>query len=149
MPKIPVKVRFDTSGLEDALKHYEKNAQSFPISIVGDTIATAMDNLIDAGGRIRWEPFRPLTLELHPRRAGGQLLRDKGELASFQMDEGPDWVEVLSPAPYGVFHQQGTSKVRGWVHSDRGMTARDFTDIDMGSALGEAINLITAEITER
>lgn len=54
--------------------------------------------LVDTGGTVwgdaYWKPVQPEYLEYHPRRIGGQLLRDTGELQQSFTAEGTSVSEV-------------------------------------------------------
>jgi phage gpG-like protein len=145
---LPVNVKFDMRQLEMLLSHYEGKARSIPMSIVGETVAAAIDDLIESEGDGSWKRFSPVTLKLHPNRRGGKLLQATGRLANMQIRSGTNWVDVESPAPYAIYHHMGTDQVRGWVESDEGMPQRDFLDIDMVSTLEEAAGLILADIVQ-
>jgi phage gpG-like protein len=142
-----VTVNVDMRKLQKALRDFEQRADATNIEgIVAETVLTAMDDLMESDGNGKWPPFSEVTLRVHPRRVGGQLLRDEGKLAAFQASSGPGWAEVKSPAPYAEYHQKGTKKTRGMVYSDDGIPKRDFTAIDMKATLEEACNSIVSAI---
>jgi phage gpG-like protein len=135
--------------LEALISKFEGNARAVPMAVIGETFATAMDDLIQSEGDGNWDPFSPVTLRVHPRRRGGKLLQDTGLLANFQIGTGPNWIDILSPAPYARYQQEGTRRTRGMVYSDDGIPARDFTDIDMDAALAESADLVLQELVMR
>lgn len=58
-----------------------------------------------AQGRPRWLGLKP---PVKPRRVGGQILQDSGQLAnSIAADYGPDFARVGSNKKYARIHQQG------------------------------------------
>jgi len=43
----------------------------------------------------KWDPLSPVTLQLRPHRADGQILQDSGQLAaSIETDFGPDYAAI-------------------------------------------------------
>lgn len=146
---LPVNVKFDMGQLEALLGRYARNAKQVKnfLDIAGSDVATAIDDLIQSEGDGQWDPLSVVTEKLHPRRVGGKLLQGPtGQLANMQIEPGGNYVDIISPAPYGIYHHTGTEKVRGWVHSDKGMPARDFLAIDLGATLDKSGEAILAEI---
>jgi phage gpG-like protein len=142
-----VTVNLDTRKLQKVLRDFDQRAEAVNIEgIVAETVLTAMDDLMESNGNGQWPPFSEVTLRVHPKRVGGQLLRDTRQLAAFQPSSGPGWAEVKSPAPYAEYHQKGTKKTRGLVYSDEGIPKRDFTAINMKATLDEACNSIVSAI---
>lgn len=143
-----VSVNVDTRKLQKVLADFGARADAVNIEgIVGEVVLTAMDDLVDSNGDGQWADFSPATFEMHPRRVGGELLRDTGQLVAFQILTTPGRATVRSPAPYAEYHQKGTKKLRGWVSSDdHGIPKRDFTAIDMKATLDEACATIVSEI---
>jgi phage gpG-like protein len=142
-----VTVNVDMRKLQKALRDFDQRADAVNVEgIVAETVLTAMDDLMESNGNGQWPPFSEVTLRVHPRRVGGELLRDTGLLAAFQPSSGPGWAEVRSPAPYAEYHQKGTKKTRGLVYSDDGIPKRDFTGIDMKATLDEACTAIAEAI---
>lgn len=125
-----VKAIFTTTSLEDVLIAYVRRTESLPLDIITEGLVTAIDDVIQSEGYGEWPDLAPSTLRRHPRRRGGQLLQDTGQLANIQHmpgSPGPDFVEVGSPAPYAIYH---TSKQKRSV-----IPLRDFLDIDMTTVL--------------
>lgn len=141
-------VRLDMSKLEKALRDLDERSRAIGIeSIVTETIITNIADLIDSQGNGQWPGFSPLTLILHPRRVGGMLLQHTKQLASIQAVTWPGFAVAYSPAPYAWYHQEGTSRLRGWVHSDdHGTPARDFMDIDLPATLEEVCQIVVNEV---
>jgi hypothetical protein len=74
---------------------------------------------VETGGTVwgdaYWKPVQPEYLEYHPRRIGGQLLRDKGELQQSFTAEGTSVSEVSGDEM--VF---GSALPKaGWLNRDR------------------------------
>jgi len=144
-----VTVNVDMSRLAKAVRNFEERCDAANIEgIVAETVLTAMDDLMESNGNGQWPPFSDVTLRVHPKRVGGQLLRDTGLLSRFQPSSGPGFAQVKSPAPYAEYHQKGTKKTRGLVYSDDGIPKRDFTAIDMKATLEEACAIIVREIVK-
>jgi phage gpG-like protein len=142
-----VSVNVDTRKLQKVLADFGARADAVNIEgIVGEAVLTAMDDLVDSNGNGQWAPFSEVTLRVHPRRVGGELLRDTGRLVAFQVLTLPGQATVRSPAPYAEYHQLGTKKTRGLVYSDDGIPKRDFTAIDLKATLDEACATIVSEI---
>ena len=142
-----VTVNVDTRKLQKVLADFGARADAVNIEgIVAEHVLTAMDDLVDSDGNGSWPDFSPVTLKVHPRRVGGELLRDTGLLVAFQVSTPPGQAIVSSPAPYGEYHQLGTRKTRGMVYSDEGIPKRDFTAIDLKATLDEACATIVSEI---
>lgn len=142
-----VTVTVDTRKLQKVLADFGARADAVNVEgIVAEHVLTAMDDLVDSDGNGQWDPFSEVTLRVHPRRVGGELLRDTGQLVAFQIRTLPGMAEVASPAPYGEDHQLGTKKTRGLVYSDEGIPKRDFTAIDLKATLDEACATIVSEI---
>jgi phage gpG-like protein len=142
-----VTVNVDTRKLQKVLADFGARADAVNIEgIVGEAVLTAMDDLVDSNGDGSWPDFSPVTLKVHPRRVGGELLRDTGQLVAFQVLTLPGQAIVKSPAPYAEYHQTGTKKTRGMVYSDEGIPKRDFTAIDLKATLDEACATIVSEI---
>jgi phage gpG-like protein len=137
MPGSLAKVTVDMKGMVRVLHGFSQRLQGLPMSVVGESISTSVLDYLQSEGNGSWEPLSPATLRRRPRRRGGQLLQDRGQLKAFQVWTGPDWVEVRSPAPYAGFHVTGT----------RNMPQRDFTDIDLGQSLETAAILVAKELT--
>ena len=144
-----VTVNVDMRQLVKAVHNFEERCDAANIEgIVAETVLTAMDDLLESNGNGQWPPFSEVTLRVHPKRAGGQLLRSTGQLAAFQPSSGPGWAQVRSPAPYAEYHQKCTKKTRGLVYSDDGIPKRDFTAIDMKATLEEACASIVRAIVQ-
>jgi phage gpG-like protein len=142
-----VTVNVDMRKLQKVLRDFDQRTDAVNIEgIVAETVLTAMDDLMESDGNGQWPPFSEVTLRVHPKRVGGQLLRDTGQLAAFQPSSGPGWAQVRSPAPYAEYHQKGTTKTRGLVYSDEGIPKRDFTAINMKATLDEACASIVSAI---
>ena len=121
----PVIVHVDVSDINDIFEGMAQRVEAYPMALISEGLATAVDDLIQAEGDGQWAPLSPNTLRRRPRRKGGMLLQDYGLLADIQTREGGDWAEAWSPAPYAGFHITGTE----W------MPERDWTDIPMASVL--------------
>jgi phage gpG-like protein len=142
-----VTVNVDMRKLQKVLRDFDQRTDAVNIEgIVAETVLTAMDDLMESDGNGQWPPFSEVTLRVHPKRVGGQLLRDTGQLAAFQPSSGPGWAQVRSPAPYAEYHQKGTTKTRGLVYSDENIPKRDFTAINMKATLDEACASIVSAI---
>lgn len=137
----PVKAVFVTTKLEEALTMYARRLNGMPMDILAEGLITAVDDLIQNEGNGQWPDLAPSTLRRHPRRRGGSLLQDTGQLANIQQaagSPGPDWVEVASPAPYAIYHvSQGTRRV---------IPLRDFLDIDFATVLDDIAVDVMKEI---
>lgn len=118
-------VNVDLSDLNVVIGGIERRVDTFPMSLISEGLANAIDEHIQSEGEGEWDPLSPTTLALRPRRIGGMLLQDRGLLGNIQTTEGPDWAEAASPAPYAGFHITGTKH----------MVARDWTDIDLEMVL--------------
>lgn len=145
MPK-PIRVRVDMRQLSKAFAGFDRRLQSAdPEGIIADTIVASIDDLIASEGNGSWPPFSPVTLKVHPKRRGGKLLQDTGQLAQMQPESAPGLATVTSPAPYAFYHQEETN-VRGLVNSSRKKPIRDPMGIDLMETLEEACVLIVQEI---
>ncbi len=144
-----VDVHCDLSELARAVEDIASHAQEVALPIVGETISSAIDALIRSTGRTGtdgpWEPFSPVTFKIHPRREGGHLLQNTGELANMQTEVGPDWVEVGSPAPYAQYQREGVDP--NPLPNLGPIPARDFLAIDLERALDEAAESILEAVT--
>ncbi len=134
-----VDVTLDVVDLERVVDSVGWRVKDIPMSLLGEGMITAIDELIQSEGDGKWTPFAASTLLRHPRRAGGLLLQNTGLLANLQMETGPDWVEVESPAPYSYWHTVGTKRTK--------MPARDFLAVDMGAVLEELADLVADEVS--
>jgi len=142
-----VDVHFDMSELERAIGSIYDQIQDVALPIIGETISSAVDEVIQsegaAGFRGPWPPFSLTTFKIHPRRIGGKLLQDTGLLASIQIDTGPDWVEVASPAPYAAAQQEGVAA--NPLPGCGPIPPRDFMAIYLEDVLEEAATSILEE----
>lgn len=143
-----VDVHFDMHELEQVIHRLRENVEETALPIVGETLVTAIDELIQSEGATgtqgKWEPFSPTTFKLHPRRRGGKLLQDTGLLANMQTRIGPDWVEVESPAPYAKYHHTGTRKN---ARPNMGpLPQRDYLAVDLDAVLEDAADQIAEVI---
>lgn len=142
-------VHFDVTELERELRKLGQDVENIPLSIITEGLITAIDDEIQSEGQGQWPALSDVTLALHPKRIGGRLLQDLGELANLQATEGPDWVEVASPAPYASFHVTGTEQMNIFqTYAPHKMPARNFLDIDIERVLNEAAEAILLEVTE-
>jgi phage gpG-like protein len=138
MPQNYVNVEFDMQDLIDKLDYYKVKAESFPMSLISEGLVEAIDDEIQSEGQGTWDPFATSTLIRHPRRVGGTLLQDTGLLANIQADEGTDWAEAYSPAPYAKWHVGGTSK----------MPKRNFLDINLDDVLEQMAEVLVHEVVK-
>lgn len=142
-------VQVDVSALVRELERIGGRVAHIPMEVLGEGISTAMSDLLDSEGNGQWEALSDVTLVLHPYRRGGKLLQGRTNvLSAYQTTTGPDWAMVRSPAPYAIFHHTGTSKVRGWVHSDRGMPQRDLLGIDLDAVVEDVARIVSAMAVE-
>ncbi len=146
-----VDIHVDTRELGSAIRNIANRVPQVALPIIGETLSTAIDALIRSTGQTGtdgpWEPFSPVTFKIHPRREGGHLLQNTGELANMQIEEGSDWVEVGSPAPYAGYHVTGTTK--NALPGMGPMPARNFLAVDLDRVLEEAADQIVEEVARR
>lgn len=131
---------FVTTELEGVLTGYVRRSRNLSMDSIAEGMITAVDDLIQNEGNGTWADLKPSTLKRHPRRIGGSLLQDSGELAEIQQSPdspGPDWVQIESPAPYGWYHVEGTKH----------MDARNYLAIDLGRVLEQAAEEIAVEVS--
>lgn len=149
MPIVDVQVNVE--GVCRAIEHLEREAKDVDLEVLAAGIVSAIDDLIDSGGRGRWPGLSPTTIKLHPRRAGGKLLQDTGQLAAIQTDTGPDWARIMSPAPYAGFHLEPGTDQDNIYHAfaPHHMPARDFLAIDLPAVLEETAALLVQEVANR
>lgn len=144
-----VDISVDMSELQGELSKIGDRVD-LALPIIGEVLVTAIDELIQsegaAGTEGEWEPFSPVTFKIHPRREGGKLLQDTGELANMQTEIGPDFVEVFSPAPYAGYQMDGVDP--NPIPEFGPIPARDPFAIDLDDVLGEACQLIEEVIAE-
>lgn len=133
-----VDVQFDMRDLAEKLDYYGVKAESFPMSLLSEGLVEAIDDEIQSEGQGTWDGFSPETLRRHPRRQGGLLLQDTGQLASIQAEEGADYAEAWSPAPYAKWHVGGTSR----------MEARNFLDINLDDVLEQLAEVFVDEVVK-
>ena len=132
------KVTVDTSDLGRIFSELNARAQSIPMAMVAAPFVTAIDDEIQSQGKGKWPPFADATLRMHPRRKGGKLLQDTGQLAQMQVDE-QDAIQtafVFSPADYAWKHANGYKRI----------PKRDYLDIDMDGTAEIACMAIVQEI---
>ncbi|MCP4674351.1 MAG: hypothetical protein GY854_02300 [Deltaproteobacteria bacterium] len=146
-----VDIHVDTREIERAIGEIGNRVSQVALPIIGATLSTAIDELIQSEGKAGtdgpWDPFSPTTYKLHPRRSGGKLLQDTGLLASMQIEEGPDWVEVGSHAPYAGYHVKGTTK--NAIPGMGPMPARNYLAVDLDRVLEDAVDQIVEEAVKR
>jgi len=144
-----MRVRVNAADLERRLRELGQRAKAINIEgIVAEDIVSKIDDLVDSEGNGTWPGFSPVTLKLHPRRAGGMLLQRTGQLLRLQKMTYPGYAEVSSPAPYAAYQQEGTRRLRGWVRSDdHGIPPRDFMAIDIEDTLEGVCKLVTKDLT--
>lgn len=144
-----VNVHFDMRELESAIGSIYEQVQDVALPIIGETVSAAVDELIQSEGATGtqgpWKPFSPNTFkpDIHPRRRGGKLLQDTGLLADIQTEIGYEVVDVLSPAPYGVYQKEGVNP-NPWPGFDP-IPSRDYLAIDLEKVLEEAAESILEE----
>ena len=147
-----VEVTVDTAQLERLVKKYGDSARQISPSIIGTGLLRAIDDEFQSEGGGNWQGFSSVTTRIH-NRGGGRLLQDTGQLANIQvMQEGPNFVQVGSPAPYAGVHITGTTQTNVFnrYNTDRmPLAKRDFLAIDLGHVLEEAADAIAAEIVTR
>ena len=144
-----VNVKVCTLDVEKLLDRIAQHVQSVPTSLISQMLVTAIEDEIESEGRGRWEGFSPTTLKLHHRRKGGKLLQDTGNLASIQSDEGDDWAEAWSPAPYAIFHIFGATQDNIYLqHAPHRLPQRDFLDVELDEVLEEVVNTFTEEVID-
>lgn len=122
-----VRTEFDMSGIDSVLNQMGKRVESFPMEILATGLEGAVDDVIQSEGFGEWMPLSQATIRINPKRKGGKLLQDTGQLGNMQPSFGADYAEVTSPAPYAGYHIEGT----------RWMPARDWTAVDMDTVLEE------------
>ena len=136
-----VRAIFVTTHLEETLKAYVRRLDGVPMEVLAEGLITAIDDEIQSEGQGEWPDFAESTLRRHPKRKGGQLLQDTGQLANIQQmpgSPGPDFVEVGSPAPYAIYHTSPKPRKQ--------IPLRDFLDIDMPAVLDGIADDILREI---
>lgn len=143
-------VRLDMSKLEKVLEDLDARSRAIGIEdIAAQALITKIDDLLDSQGNGNWPGFSPVTLVLHPKRVGGMLLQHNNELGAIQARSWPGLAVAESPAPYAHYQQEGTARLRGWVHSDdHGIPARDFMDIDLPETMEEICMSVVDGIVE-
>jgi len=136
-----VGVFVDSSAVEKALNGYFERAANASLSVAGEILQEAIDAVLQSEGRVgsggAWPQLSEAYLRRRPERSGGQMLQDTGLLANTQVRVGPDWVEVLSPAEYAIYHVLGA-----------GVPKRDFLAIDEEKVLNEVGLLLMDEIAQ-
>jgi phage gpG-like protein len=133
-----INVTIDTRELEREIQRFAERKRAFPMATLASRLDAAVQDLIESEGRGRWDRLKETTLIRHPRRRGGKLLQDTGQLKTMQLSSGPDWAQVTSPAPYAGYHVSGTPD----------MVRRDFLDLNMSAVLEELAQIIATEIAE-
>ncbi len=125
-----VNVVFDMSGLNRAVRRYERKTKNLPMDLMGQLLANETDEMFQtegaAGTEGKWAPLLESTIRRHPRRAGGQILQATGATANIQVEEVSNWaVTVGSPTGYSGFLADGT----------KNMEARDFFALNFPEVL--------------
>lgn len=136
-----VKVEFITDQFQGVLLAYNARKRAIPLNIIAQGLITAIDDRLQSEGNGQWLPLKSSTLERHPNRQGGSLLQDDGILAQIQQSPGspnPNWVEVMSPATYAVYHTSDKPR--------KVIPLRDFLAIDMPRVLDQIGTMLLAEI---
>ncbi len=135
-----VEVIFDMSGMNRALRRYERKIQNLPMDLLGQLIVNATDEMFQtegaAGTEGKWTPLQASTIKRHPRRAGGQILQATGATANIQIDEASNFtLKFSSPTGYSGYLTGGTEH----------MVARDFFALNFASVLDAAGDLALQE----
>ena len=146
-----VDVQFDMTEVNAILKKMGSRPRQIPMSLLGEGLVEAIDDLIESEGDGQWDPLSATTLKLHPRRQGGKLLQDTGLLSNIQqMRTGADFVEVGSPAPYAFFHVSGAQQDNIYLtFAPHELPKRDFLAIDIQKVLEETGELVIQETINR
>lgn len=135
-----IEVKFDVSDIAKTMKQYQNRVKNVQMSTVAEILQTAVDDLIQAEGvggtQGKWKGFAASTLKSKPKRKGGSLLQDGGDLADMQPKEGDWWAGVVSPAEYAGWHITGTAN----------MPVRDFFALNFDKVLEEIGESIIEEI---
>lgn len=135
-----MEVRFDMSGLNQALHRYENKTKNLPMDLLGQLLVNEADEMFETQGASGadgvWQPMSPTTIARNPRRAGGQLLQATGATANIQVDEVSGFsVQIVSPTGYSGFHIDGTEN----------MPQRDFFAFRFSSVLDNLGDLALQE----
>lgn len=133
-------VEFDDKELKQRLESLKSKGKNIGqlAGEVAQMLLVAVEDEFESQGKGEWAPLNPATTARHPRRSGGKILQDTGELVgSFKPNSGSDYAEVVSGNPYGGYHVSGT----------KNMPARDFTDLDYDELSLQIGDLLLREIT--
>ncbi len=135
-----IDVEFDVSELQRALRRYQTRNRNLPMDAFANLLINEVEDVFETKGGSgtagSWEPFRPSTLERHPRRVGGMILQDTGATANIQvMRVEPQAVEIGSPTVQAPFFLSGT----------RNMVKRDFFALNFPKVLAELGDLVLQE----
>ena len=135
-----VEVRFDMTGMRQAIRRYETKTQNIPMDLMGQLMVSEADNMFEtegaAGSEGAWAPLMPSTIARSPRRAGGKILQDTGATANIQVGEISGFsVTVLSPTGYSGFLAGGTEN----------MVRRDFFAFTFSNVLDAMGDLVLQE----
>jgi phage gpG-like protein len=134
-------VKFDESELVARLEQLKNNGRSMTeiSGQVAQMLLVAVEDQFDSKGKGKWPGLSPSTIKRHPRRAGGKLLQDTGELVgSLRPRHDQEVAEVVTSNPYAGYHVEGTKH----------MPARDFTDLDFDQLSAQIGEMLLLELTK-
>ena len=99
--------------LETLNRLYQRMDDTTPVmrevaGILANQVEDAFENEADPTTGEAWEPFSPDYLKRNPRRIGGQMLQDSGQLAtSIQTEYSSNYAAVGTNKIYAAIHQFG------------------------------------------
>jgi hypothetical protein len=105
----------DTTELTTVLASVRLRAQNVDRDLLGQILLTAIDDVIQSegtkGAAGAWEPFSPNTRRKRGAMSDAKLLQDTGLLANMQLEQGPDYMDAVSPADYTIRHVEGNDNL--------------------------------------
>ncbi|MDP2548077.1 phage virion morphogenesis protein [Oceanobacter sp. 4_MG-2023] len=111
---ITISVTNNSTQVLDVINQLQQRVQdTAPVmrkiaGIMADQVEQAFADEADPATGKKWRTFSPSYLQRNPKRSGGQLLQDSGQLASsIQNEYGPDYAAVGTNKIYAAIHQFG------------------------------------------
>lgn len=125
-----VEVRFDMSGMNQAIRRYEDKTKNLPLDLLAQLLVNETDKMFETQGASgtegAWAPLLPSTIARNPRRAGGSILQATGATANIQVEDTSEFsFSVVSPTGYSGYLTDGNEN----------MVARDFFAFKFSSVL--------------
>lgn len=148
-----VNVYVDVSQFAKMLLKYPDRAESLPMDLIAEGLMFEIAEMFETSGasgvKGQWPGLSPTTVKLHPKRQlQDRPLLDTGHLANIQViEEGANFVEVGSPAPYAGYHVTGAWQRNIFrQHAPHELPERDFLAIDLEKVLEDAAEIVAQEI---